>query len=178
MSPVVFYPYALWFCIPRTIMETKGVILMIYDTLAHLNQYEGIHPGVMRGLRFLAETDFSALPDSRHELDGDNVFANIMRYDTNLHNDTPESHQAYIDIQYLIEGEELVFVAPLEEMSSVVEAHPERDLWLHHGPTEALTLGRGRFLVLWPGDAHAPGVAVGGIPAPARKCVVKVRVAL
>lgn len=149
---------------------------MIYDTLSHIQQYEGIHPGVIQGLRFLAETDFTKLPDERLELDGDNVFAFLQSYETKLQNDTPEAHREYIDIQYLVEGEELVGVGPLEDMTDVAEAHPERDIWLYHGPTEPLTIGKGRFLVLWPGDAHAPCIAVDGKPAHCRKCVVKVRV--
>lgn len=149
---------------------------MIYDTLEHIHLYDGLQPEVVLGLRYLAETDFSALPDGRQNIDGDNIFANLMRYDTKETNDLPEAHQAYIDIQYLIEGEELVKVAPLAQMGGVAEAHPERDLWLYHGPAQPLTIGKGRFLVLWPGDAHAPGIAASGVPAPVRKCVVKVRV--
>lgn len=148
---------------------------MIYDTLDHIRQYEGIHPGVLQGLRFLAETDFSELPDQRVELSGDDVYAFLQSYETKPVNDTPEAHRKYIDIQYLVEGEELVGVGPLEEMTEEVEAHPERDIWLYHGPTENLTIGRGRFLVLWPGDAHAPCIARGK-PQHCRKCVVKVRV--
>lgn len=149
---------------------------MIYDTLAHIRQYEGILPGVLQGLRFLAETDFSKLPDERFELDGDRVFGFLQSYETREGNDTPEAHRKYIDIQYLIEGEELVGVGPLEDMTEEVEGHPDRDIWLYHGPTENLTIGKGRFLVLWPGDAHAPCIAVDGKPVHCRKCVVKVRV--
>lgn len=61
-------------------------------------------------------------------------------------------------------------------MTGVAEAHPERDLWLYHGPSENVTIGKGRFLVLWPNDAHAPCIAVDGKPEAIRKCVVKVRV--
>lgn len=150
---------------------------VICDTLDNIRLYDGLQPEVVRGLRYLAETDFSRLPDGRQDIDGDSVFANLLRYETKEANDTPEAHRAYIDIQYLIEGEELVGVAPLSAMTDVAEAHPERDLWLYHGPTQPLTIGRGRFLVLWPDDAHAPGIAVDGRPAPCRKCVVKVRVA-
>ena len=142
---------------------------MIYDLLTHIDQYEGIHRGVMQGLRFLQKTDFSALADGRYELDGDNVFANVMSYETHERNDTPESHREYIDIQYVIDGEELIAVAPLEDMTGVAEAHPERDIWLNIGPAEPLTLGRGRFIAVWPGDALAPGIAPNGVPAPARK---------
>ena len=149
---------------------------MIYDTLDNIHLYEGVQPGVVRGLRYLAETDFSKVPDGRQEIDGDDVFANVMSYETKVVNDTPEAHREYIDIQFLITGEELVGVGPLGEMTDEAEAHPERDLWLYHGPTQPLTIGKGRFLVLWPSDAHAPCIAVDGKPAAARKCCVKVRV--
>lgn len=149
---------------------------MIYDILKNNHLYAGLQPGIVRGLAYLAETDFSKLADGRHEIDGDDVFASLQSYTTKTANDTPEAHREYIDIQYLIEGEELVGVAPLGDMTDVAEAHPERDLWLYHGPTETLTIGKGRYLVLWPGDAHAPCIAVDGKPMPCRKCVVKVRV--
>lgn len=149
---------------------------MIYDSIQRISQYEGVSDGIKRGLRYLAETDFSVLEDGRQEIKGDQIFANLQSYETRLSNDTPESHQRYIDIQYLIEGEELVGVAPIEEMRGVEESHPDRDLWLHRGPTEVLTLGRERFLALWPGDAHAPCIAVDGKPSFVRKCVVKVHI--
>ena len=149
---------------------------MIYDLISRGRQYEGIHPGILRGLRFLGQTNFDLLLDGRYELDGDSVFANVMTYETKPSNDTPETHEAYIDIQYLISGEELVLVAPVEEMTGLAEARPEGDIWFHHGTGDPLTLGRGRFLVLWPGDAHAPGIAVSGVPNTVRKCVVKVKV--
>lgn len=148
---------------------------MIYDTLDHLSRYEGMHPGVLKGLRFLAETDFSREQAARFELDGDRLFAFIQEYETAGDNDKPEAHRKYIDIQYLIEGEEAVGVAPLEEMTEVVEAKPENDIWFYHGPTTRLPIGNRRFLVLFPEDAHAPCIAIGE-RARVKKCVVKVAV--
>lgn len=43
---------------------------MIYDTLAHIQAYQGIHLGVYRGLELLRDTDFSQLEDQRYEVDG------------------------------------------------------------------------------------------------------------
>lgn len=148
---------------------------MLYDILENVHAYEGIHPGVLRGLRYLAETDFSKLPDGRQDIDGDAIFASIQSYTTKPVNDKPEAHKDYIDIQFLIEGEECVGYAPLVEMAEEVEAHPDRDLYFYHGQFEQFPIGHGRFMVLWPGDAHAPGIAKDQ-PAPIRKCVVKVRV--
>ena len=47
---------------------------MIYDSLAHIEAYQGIHPGVYKGLKLLAETDFSQMEDKRYEVDGDDLF--------------------------------------------------------------------------------------------------------
>ncbi len=149
---------------------------MIYDTLQHLETYRGIHPGVMRGLELLRDTDFSGMEDGRHDVDGDQLFFLLQSYDSKEINDRPEAHRNYIDIQYLISGEELVGVAPVEEMTEEVEARPEGDIWFYHGPVSQLLLSGGRFVALWPGDAHAPCIAVDGRPVPCRKCVVKVRV--
>ena len=149
---------------------------MIYDTLEHISQYEGILPGVLQGLRFLAETDFSAMADGRHDIDGDNLFFLLQSYDSKLENETPEAHKQYIDIQYLISGKELVGVAPLSAMQEEVEARPDGDIWFYRGPVDQVLLTGSRFLVLWPEDAHAPCIAVGGEPVSCRKCVVKVRI--
>lgn len=149
---------------------------MIYDSLKHLEAYGGVHPGVMRGLELLRDTDFSVMEDGRYEIDGDNLFILLQSYETRRENDTPEAHRNYIDIQYLISGAEKMGVGPLEEMTSEAEARPEGDIWFYHGPLSEILLAGDRFAALWPGDAHAPGIAVDGKPAPCRKCVVKVKV--
>lgn len=149
---------------------------MIYDLLKHLEQYKGIHPGVYRGLEVLRDTDFSALEDQKqYEVDGRNVYFFLQTYENKPDNDTPEAHRDYIDIQYLITGREKVGVAPLEDMTQEVEARPENDIWFYRGPVDHITLEGDRFAVFFPGDAHAPCIAVEQ-PEACRKCVVKVRV--
>lgn len=149
---------------------------MLYDSLKHIEFYKGIHPGVYRALEILRDTDFSQLEDKRYEVDGDNLFFFLQSYETKPDNDTSEAHRKYIDIQFLVSGREKMGVAPLEDMSEEVEARPDGDIWFYRGPMDYITLTAGdRFAVLWPGDAHAPSIAVDS-PAPCRKCVVKVKV--
>ena len=149
---------------------------MLYDSLKHIEFYKGIHPGVYRALEILRDTDFSQLEDKRYEVDGDNLFFFLQSYETKPDNDTPEAHRKYIDIQFLVSGREKMGVAPLEDMSEEVEARPDGDIWFYRGPMDYITLTAGdRFAVLWPGDAHAPSIALDS-PAPCRKCVVKVKV--
>ena len=149
---------------------------MIYDSLKHLEAYKGIHPGIYRGLELLRDTDFSQLDDGRHEVAGDDLFYLLQSYDSKPVNDTPEAHKKYADIQFLISGREKIGVGALEDMTEEVEARPEGDIWFYHGPVDEVTLSGDKFAVLFPGDAHAPCIAVDGAPVPCRKCVVKVRV--
>ena len=146
---------------------------MIYDKLDNLETYSGIGERLAKGLRLLRDTDFSVLEPGRYEADGDKLFFMVQNNQTQESNDTPEAHKKYIDIQYLLEGEELIGVGSLSDMTEVVTANPDRDLWLYHGPLSYVKIGNGYFAVLFPQDAHAPGIAV-NTPAPTRKVVVKV----
>lgn len=148
---------------------------MIYDTIEHIGQYRCLSENLAKALDFLTGTDLQNMPDERVEIDGERVYAFFQRYETKPANDRPEAHRNYIDIQYVIEGEELIGVAPLSSMDREIEAHPERDIYFYEGETVKLPIGRGRLAILFPQDAHAPCIAVGE-SSPARKIVVKVAV--
>ncbi|MBP3318908.1 MAG: YhcH/YjgK/YiaL family protein [Ruminiclostridium sp.] len=148
---------------------------MIYDSLNHIDAYRGIHPGVWKGLELLRDTDFTKVEDGRYELDGENLFYFIQTYENNPANETPEAHKKYIDIQCVLTGKERMDVGALEDMTEEVEGRPDNDIWFYRGPMDSVTLSPGKFAVLWPGDAHAPGIAI-GTTEQVRKCVVKVKV--
>ena len=46
---------------------------MIYDSLKHMEAYQGVHPGIYKGLELLRDTDFSKLEDARVEVDGEKI---------------------------------------------------------------------------------------------------------
>ncbi len=148
---------------------------MIYDNISNIDTYKGIHPRVFKGLTILRDTDFSALADERYYVDGDDLFYTISTYETKPANDTPEAHIEYIDIQCLLSGEEYMGVAALADMAEEILPRPEGDIRFYRGKTDKLTLSAGKFIVLFPGDAHAPGIAV-GTPEKVRKVVFKVKV--
>ena len=148
---------------------------MILDKIEHLETYASISERLAKGLQLLTTMDFSAMDTGRYEVEGDDLYFMIQSYQSKEKNDTPEAHKAYIDIQYLLSGEELVGVGALSDMMEVVDANPEKDFWLYRGPLTNVKIGNGYFIVLFPQDAHAPGIAA-DVPAPVRKVVVKVRI--
>ena len=146
---------------------------MICDTLEHLARYNGLHPNLDTAIDYLLTHDLSALPNGRTEVDGDEVFINVM--DAALHPDAgyhPEYHKLYADLQIDITGGEGwgYATAPGEEVGTFTG-----DIGFQNSP-DAVTgsRGEGRFVLFFPGELHKPGVARPGC-AHVRKVVIKIR---
>ena len=148
---------------------------MIFDTLDNVNNYEGLGR-VYTALKFLSETDFSKIELGRYELDGDNIFYMVQSYDTDPDKTISEAHKKYIDIQYMVEGEEIIGVADISSEKELTETKEENDVWFYNCKTEPLVLSAGKYMVLYPNDLHCPGVATNGTAMTCRKVVVKVKV--
>ena len=148
---------------------------MILDDLDHTDQYHALGSRFQRAFRYLRETDLLALPPGRYELDGAAVFALVSDYDTRSEDDSVwEAHRRHIDVQCVAAGEELIGVTRL----AVLEQQPyddAKDVLFGNGAGEFVALRPGRFIVLFPHDAHMPGVSVAG-PRPVRKVVIKIAV--
>ena len=148
---------------------------MIFDTLTNVDNYKGLGR-VYTALKFLSETDFSKTELGRYELDGDNIFYMVQSYDTDPTKTVSEAHKKYIDIQFMVEGEEIIGVADISSEKELTEAKEENDVWFYNCKTEPLTLSAGKYMVLYPNDLHCPGVATNGKALTCRKVVVKVKV--
>ncbi len=148
---------------------------MIFDKLENVDTYVSISGGLAKGLWLLQETDFSALEPGKYTVDGDELYFMVQNYQSRPENETAEAHRKYIDIQYMVSGEELIGIGGLSDMTEEVEANPEKDYWLYHGSMTKIRLNEGYFVVMFPQDAHAPGIAVNE-PSPVKKIVVKVQI--
>lgn len=148
---------------------------MIFDTLKNIENYKGLGR-VYTALKFLAETDFNKMDLGRYELDGDNIYYMVQSYNTDPEKTISEAHKKYIDIQFMVKGEELIGVAPFETKKTETQAIPENDVWFYECKTESITLIENSFMVLYPNDLHCPGVATNGKSITCKKVVVKVKV--
>lgn len=147
---------------------------MIYDTLDHIARYESLLPGLAEGLRFIQQAPADITP-GRHSLSGDN-YANVDLYTTREVNPVGyEAHRKYIDIQFLLSGEEEVLVRPIDQLVCTSPYDAARDVafFRHADPAATVRLGHGSFVVLFPNDGHEPQHAVSQ-PLPVKKIVVKI----
>ena len=149
---------------------------MIFDTLENVKNYQGLGR-VTEALNFLAQNDLSEAAVGRYEIDGDNIFYSVCENNTKEEDKgIAEAHKKYIDIQLVLKGVEQIGVAPLSTTPKVeVNSSEEKDFWLYQVGFERLTLTNGCFLVLYPNDLHAPGLAKGS-SSPVKKIIVKVKV--
>lgn len=89
-----------------------------------------------------------------------------------------ESHQKFIDIQIILEGEELMEVADIGTMKTRQPYSSERDLVIYEDSSEAaqFKVFAGQATVFFPTDVHMPTLRVREAGGLVRKCVIKVPV--
>ena len=149
---------------------------MILDTLENCHCYASLHPLFKKAFSFLQETANTALPDGRVSLDDDRVFALIQSYETQATGEGKlEAHQRYIDIQYVLAGQEQIGYAPTRELTPVKLYDTEKDFALYKGDALFFRLQQGMFAIFYPNDAHQPCQPCNH-PESVRKIVIKVAV--
>ena len=149
---------------------------MICDALEHLNRYRGLHRNLDTAIDYLTAYhvahDLYDLPLGRTEVDGENVFINVMEADLSPDSTRLEYHKKYADLQIDLTGGEGwgYTTMPGEEAGEFTG-----DIGFRTSPDAVSgTLGEGRFVLFFPGALHTPGVARPGC-AHVRKVVVKIR---
>lgn len=152
---------------------------MILDTINNAASYAGLHAGIDMALKAAAAYTPENYETGRIELDGDKVFLNRFAYTTNdPANAKFEAHRAYIDVMYMVEGEETIYVKPTSQLSNItMEYDPAGDALLADLDADAtpVHLTAGSFIILMPQDAHAPGCWYEGAKD-VKKIVGKVRI--
>ncbi len=148
---------------------------MIYDNIKNADTYANLGPRFRQAFDYLKSNDLAALPVGRVELDGKNVYVLVQEYASKLKEQGKwEAHKRYIDLQYIVSGVEKMGFASLDRMK-LGDYNPDKDFQALSGEGVFLPMGPGDFMLLWPQDAHMPGMAVES-PVPVKKVVVKIAV--
>jgi YhcH/YjgK/YiaL family protein len=146
---------------------------MIIDTLDNYHLYQSINERIAKGFEFLHNTDLDAIPSGKHDIDGDSIFALVQEYQTKpLAECKLESHKKYIDIQYVIRGEEFMGVTT-KNNQTIVEVNEEKDYTFYEGTTSLVRVSKGMFTIFFPDDLHQPCVQTEFV-SEVKKVVIKV----
>lgn len=151
---------------------------MIFDLAKNLDFYKalGIGDRYAKAVDFLKNNDLKALEPGKYEIDGKNVYANVVSYTTIPWEDAKfEAHENYTDIQYVIEGSEVMTYAPVDQLTLSVPYNAEKDVMFfdNSNPGLQIAVNEGEYLIFQPWDGHKPKAA-NGEPAPIKKVIVKI----
>ena len=148
---------------------------MIQDYLENADSYRPLGARVQKAFDFLQNEELKTMPDGRHAIDGDNVYALIQSYETQLAAEKQfEAHRRYIDLQYVISGRETIVWSTLARLTGWLDYDEVNDaIMCPEGEGTALLLDEGCFVVLFPQDAHKPG-CIWSNPAEVKKAVIKI----
>ena len=148
---------------------------MILDIRERLNRYICLAKGFDEAISFLSRNDLDDLPEGRHEIAGDDVYAVVARekgrkeFEAQL-----ETHNRYIDIQLVLKGSESMGWKPRSACKHPAAPYDsEKDLSFYTDTPDAfIPVNPGAFAIFFPEDAHMPLIGDGMI----HKIIVKIKV--
>ena len=136
---------------------------MIKDNIKNSKNYYYLSSRVALGLEYLTNTDFCVVEKGKYPILDDEVFAIVQEYHSKpLSEGKFEAHKRYIDIQYVVEGEELIGVADIGKFSEVTEYDSGKDIVFLQQKSneniEFIDLKSKEFVILMPVDVHMPSI--------------------
>ena len=110
---------------------------------------------------------------------GEKCFINVQNVSTACETPLMEAHEIFVDVQYLISGEEKIFYTAKEGLP-IQRPYSEKGdgaFYDFDENSESVCYKAGEAVVLYPEEAHLPNRAVGE-PMAIKKAVIKVAVSL
>ena len=147
---------------------------MILDTLRNKETYYPLCPRFEKAFEWLEQTDIANLEVGRHPIDGDDIFVNVSELELRPRSEAAlEIHDAYIDIQIVVGGEEEFGWSRREKLCKPRgEFDKAKDIQFWEDTPETFySVREGEFTILMPEDAHAPMLGQGRV----KKLIIKVR---
>jgi YhcH/YjgK/YiaL family protein len=150
---------------------------MIVDRIGNAKLYRGFGHRVAEALDYLTRTNLAALPNGKQEIDGERLFAVVQRYQGKPVAEARwEYHEKYLDLQFVVTGDELMGYAPWDDKLSVDMAYdPAKDAGLIMASGVMMPISSGMFAVFAPRELHAPSLAADPAKPDIFKVVMKCR---
>jgi YhcH/YjgK/YiaL family protein len=80
----------------------------------------------------------------------------------------------YQDIHYVISGKEMIGITPVSSAVIIIPYDSAKDVGYYSAKGTYYKSDKKIFFIVFPGDAHRPGIKVDGFPI-VKKIVIKVR---
>ncbi|MEG1641521.1 MAG: YhcH/YjgK/YiaL family protein [Synergistaceae bacterium] len=150
---------------------------MIYDTIKNFKEKSNFYfsdlPEIDRFFIALEEANYEI--DKIKEMKFETLDLRFGEYETKKSEDVLfEAHRKLWDLQIVLEGEEYVEYAPIEEMQEEIPYDEGKDIAFYVATGEKIKIKRGNAVMLAPWDGHKPGINVDEQPQKIKKIVIKI----
>lgn len=150
---------------------------MIFDSITSASLYAQQNPLFKKAFDFIQNTDFNKLDFGKHNIVGDDLYVGYMEYESkDVTECMMENHKKYIDIQYIVSGEEFIGVTTSNKQTPSVAYDDAKDVAFYkEGYDSLLKMDQGKFAIFYPQDLHMPCIKIQQA-SKVRKAVFKIRV--
>lgn len=150
---------------------------MLYLDMRNTADYSFLPESVQKAIQFAKSLDLKNMEKGMHELEGQDLFVNIIEYETKDSEDRFwEGHKDYLDMHVPIEGEECIEVSFIDNMN-VTGYEKENDFVQAQGPAQIKVFPKNQeALILYPQDIHKTAVKTNGNSEKVKKAVFKIKI--
>lgn len=150
---------------------------MIVDQLINFDLYKGKNEKIDQAIDYIKNNNFEGLVPKTYEVEGDDLFFNLIEYETKAVEDRFwESHKRYIDLHYILEGTEFIGYEQFGRMNIKETYNAADDYFILEGSLHSkVQLQKGDFMICYPDDVHMTAIKVNE-PISVRKIVFKVKI--
>ncbi len=154
-----------WNILPDASINKRTFAMLYYKNSRHWDQ----------AFHFLKSANLKELPLGKQELEGEHLFVNVQEYFGKVKSDALyESHKKYIDIQYVIEGEEIIGLTTHDKVKVTEPYDEEKDIAFYEfDGGDYLKATPEKFFLFFPDDVHRPSITTGD-SIQIKKIVVKI----
>ena len=134
---------------------------MIYSNIKNVLEYNFLPQNIQRCFEYIKENDLKSFEKGSYEICGKDLFVNIVEYETTTEDKRFwEAHKNYLDIHFMLDGEEIINVNFIDNMVQKQFVEEEDFLPLEGGKKSSIVLQEKDFLICYPNDAHMTAVNV------------------
>lgn len=151
---------------------------MIFSTFENLTTYKGLLKNLDVAIDYLQSLKEENFEIGKFEVASDDVYCVVSEYNTRgLDEGKYETHERYLDIQCLLEGEENILVTERKNLTSTgYDAKTDKENYIDGSEEACVTIAPQKALILFPEDAHKACCMIGDERKPVRKLLVKVKI--
>jgi YhcH/YjgK/YiaL family protein len=134
--------------------------------------------GFEAAFEFLDNKSLADVPVGKHAIESEQLYALVQKLPSRAAETAQfESHRKYIDVHYVVSGQETSGFAPAGDLKLAVPYDESKDVMLYSVPQQytKIEVRPGQFVVYHPGQAHLPNCHLQGAHD-LHKVVIKVHV--